>query len=290
MDDRRHRGVDARLTILVDPLSVLMICVVAGVSMLIHLYSISYLEGDRGYARFFAYLNFFVFSMLLLVLAGNFAAADRRLGVRRRRLLPADQLLVPAHDRDVGRHQGVRDQRRRRRRPRARHLLHLPPHRHARLPGEPSSAAPHVFARGGGDITAGCLLLLVGAFAKSAQIPLHTWLPDAMEGPTPVSALIHAATMVTAGVYLIARMHPLFQLAPGRRRTSARSSAPLTLLIAGTIGLAADRPQARDRLLDDVADRLHDHGRLGRRLRRRALPPDDARLLQGAAVHGAPAR
>ena len=93
-------GVDAKLTILVDPLSVLMICVVAGVSMLIHLYSISYLQGDRGYSRFFAYLNFFVFSMLLLVLAGNFLAADRRLGVRRRRLLHADQLLVPAHDGD----------------------------------------------------------------------------------------------------------------------------------------------------------------------------------------------
>ncbi len=98
--------------------------------------------------------------------------------------------------------------------------------------------APHVFASGGGDVTAGCLLLLVGAFAKSAQIPLHTWLPDAMEGPTPVSALIHAATMVTAGVYLIARMHPLFQLAPAAGDVGAIIGA-LTLLIAGTIGLAA---------------------------------------------------
>ena len=87
-----------------------------------------------------------------------------------------------------------------------------------------------------GDLTAGCILLLVGAFAKSAQIPLHTWLPDAMEGPTPVSALIHAATMVTAGVYLIARMWPLFEQAPAAADVGAVIGM-LTLLVAGTIGL-----------------------------------------------------
>jgi NADH-quinone oxidoreductase subunit L len=92
-------------------------------------------------------------------------------------------------------------------------------------------------AHGDGDLTAGCILLLVGAFAKSAQIPLHTWLPDAMEGPTPVSALIHAATMVTAGVYLIARMHPLFERAPAAQDVGAIAGAA-TLLIAGTIALA----------------------------------------------------
>ena len=87
------------------------------------------------------------------------------------------------------------------------------------------------------DLTAGCILLLVGAFAKSAQVPLHTWLPDAMEGPTPVSALIHAATMVTAGVYLIARMHPLFELAPTAADVGAVIGC-LTLLVAGTIAIA----------------------------------------------------
>jgi NADH-quinone oxidoreductase subunit L len=92
------------------------------------------------------------------------------------------------------------------------------------------------FGNGDADLTAACLLLLVGACAKSAQIPLHTWLPDAMEGPTPVSALIHAATMVTAGVYLIARMHPLFQLAPAAATAGAVIGA-ITLLVAGTIGL-----------------------------------------------------
>jgi NADH-quinone oxidoreductase subunit L len=89
----------------------------------------------------------------------------------------------------------------------------------------------------GGDLTAGCILLLVGAFAKSAQVPLHTWLPDAMEGPTPVSALIHAATMVTAGVYLIARMHPLFEQAPAAADVGAIVGAA-TLLIAATTALA----------------------------------------------------
>ena len=151
------------------------------------------------------------------------------------------------------------------------------------------AAAPHVFAHNSTDLVAGCLLLLVGAFAKSAQVPLHTWLPDAMEGPTPVSALIHAATMVTAGVYLIARMHPLFEIAT----TAADVGA-----IVGCADAAhrrhdrhrPDRPQARDRLLDDVADRLHDHGRLRGRLLGGPVSPDDPRLLQGAAVHGAPAR
>src|SRR3954470_19963017 len=102
-------GVNAELTILVDPLSVLMILVVAGVSMLIHLYSVTYMTRDVGFARYFSYLNYFVFSMLLLV-------------------------LVAAPPGDAGGHQGVRHQRRRRRRPRARHVLPVPPHRHARLP------------------------------------------------------------------------------------------------------------------------------------------------------------
>jgi NADH-quinone oxidoreductase subunit L len=94
----------------------------------------------------------------------------------------------------------------------------------------------HVFHKDSTDLVAGCLLFLVGAFAKSAQVPLHTWLPDAMEGPTPVSSLIHAATMVTAGVYLIVRLHPLFELAPTAADVGAIVGC-LTLLIAGTIGL-----------------------------------------------------
>ena len=228
-------GVDAQTSILVDPLSVFMILVVTGVSTTIHLYSVSYMDEDRGFARYFSYLNFFVFSMLLLVLAGNFlllivgwafvgAASYLLISFWYRRTTATRagiKAFVVNVVGDVGlvlgtyfifKHTGTLD------------FL------------KAFSAAPHVFVSGEGDIVAGCLLLLVGAFAKSAQIPLHTWLPDAMEGPTPVSALIHAATMVTAGVYLIARMHPFFELAPAAQDVGAVIGCA-TLLMAATIAL-----------------------------------------------------
>jgi NADH-quinone oxidoreductase subunit L len=232
-------GVDAQMSILVDPLSVFMILVVTGVSTLIHLYSISYMTEDRGFARYFAYLNFFVFSMLLLVLAGNFvmliagwafvgAASYLLISFWYRRSTATAAGIKAFVINVVGdaglvlgtyfifKHTGTLD------------LLRSFHATSAGAFGHGSS--------GDGDLVAGCVLLLVGAFAKSAQIPLHTWLPDAMEGPTPVSALIHAATMVTAGVYLIARMHPLFELAPAAEDVGAIVGAA-TLLIAGTIAL-----------------------------------------------------
>ena len=228
-------GVDAKVDILVDPLSVLMILVVTGVSTLIHLYSTAYMVSDQGYRRFFAYLNFFVFSMLVLILAANFVllvvgwafvgAASYLLISFWYRRTTATRAGIKAFVinvvGDVGlvlgtyfifKHSGTVD------------FLGT------------FDSVPRDFAGHQGDLTAGCLLLLVGAFAKSAQIPLHTWLPDAMEGPTPVSALIHAATMVTAGVYLIARMHPLFEHAPAAADVGAIIGA-VTLLVAGTIGL-----------------------------------------------------
>jgi NADH-quinone oxidoreductase subunit L len=229
-------GLDIKLGILVDPLSVFMICVVSGVSALIHLYSVAYLDSDRGYPRYFAYLNFFVFSMLLLVLAGNFVLlivgwafvgfasyalisfwyrrnTATRAGMKAFVInVIGDVGLVLAAFfifRDLGTFdfQAV------------------------------FQSAPQQFSTNQGVVVAICLLICVGAFAKSAQLPLHTWLPDAMEGPTPVSALIHAATMVTAGVYLIARTHPLFVLAP----TAADISAFIglaTLIFAATVALA----------------------------------------------------
>jgi NADH-quinone oxidoreductase subunit L len=228
-------GIDAKLGILLDPLSVFMVLVVSGVSFLIHLYSTAYMGGDRGYARFFAYLNFFVFSMLLLVLASNFvllivgwafvgAASYLLISFWYRRgtaTYAGIKAFVMNVIGDVGlvigafllfRETGALD--------------------YAGV----FAGSEEAFATNDGTLVAACLMLLVGAFAKSAQVPLHTWLPDAMEGPTPVSALIHAATMVTAGVYLIARMHPLFELAP----TAADIGAILgtvTLVVAATIAL-----------------------------------------------------
>jgi NADH-quinone oxidoreductase subunit L len=213
-----------------------MSLVVSGVSFLIHLYSVSYLASDRGYARYFAYLNYFVFSMLLLVLAGNFvllivgwafvgAASYLLISFWYRRNTAATagmKAFVINVIGDVGlvlavfllfSETGALDYR------------------------GVFQGARDVFPTNDATLVAACILLLVGAFAKSAQLPLHTWLPDAMEGPTPVSALIHAATMVTAGVYLIARTHPLFEQAPAAADVAAVTGA-LTLLFAATVALA----------------------------------------------------
>jgi NADH-quinone oxidoreductase subunit L len=228
-------GVNAKVSILVDPLSVFMILIVSGISSMIHLYSISYLEEDRGFARYFAYLNFFVFAMLLLVLAGNFlllivgwalvGAASYLLISFWYRRTTATQAGIKAFVINVLGDAGL-----------VLGTYFIFKHTHTLDFLHTFAAAPHVFHTGEADVVAGCLLLLVGAIAKSAQIPLHTWLADAMEGPTPVSALIHAATMVTAGVYLIARMHVLFELAPAAQDTGAAIGA-VTLLLAGTIAL-----------------------------------------------------
>ncbi len=223
------------LAILIDPLSVFMCLVVSGVSFLIHIYSVSYMGGDHGYARYFAYLNFFVFSMLVLVLAANFVvliigwafvgAASYLLISFWYRRTTATGAGIKAFVINVIGDVGLVI---------AAFLL---------LNGTGAldyagvfAGAEEAFGFNDGTLVAACLLILVGAFAKSAQLPLHTWLPDAMEGPTPVSALIHAATMVTAGVYLIARCYPLFELAP----TAADIGAVIgtaTLVFAATVAL-----------------------------------------------------
>lgn len=228
-------GLDAGLTILVDPLSIFMCLVVSGVSFLIHVYSTAYMWSDRGYSRYFAYLNYFVFSMLLLVLAGNFVL----LIVGWAFVGAASYLLISFwYRRDTATAAGMKafvmnvigD-------------IGLVVAAFLLFDGTGALDYAGVFGKAhdaftvnDGQLVAACILLLVGAFAKSAQLPLHTWLADAMEGPTPVSALIHAATMVTAGVYLIARMHPLFELAPAAADVAAIIGT-LTLLFAASVAL-----------------------------------------------------
>jgi NADH-quinone oxidoreductase subunit L len=228
-------GVTIELGIYVDPLSVFMALVVTGVSALIHLYSVGYMSSDRGYTRFFAYLNFFVFSMLLLVLAGNLvlltvgwafvgAASYMLISYWYRRTTATAagiKAFVVNVVGDIGLVLGT-------------FILVL--EMGVLNYGPLFENVQQDFTQNEWTLVAALLLILVGAFAKSAQIPFHTWLPDAMEGPTPVSSLIHAATMVTAGVYLIGRLHPLFEWAPTAADVGAVIGA-VTLLIAGTIGL-----------------------------------------------------
>jgi NADH-quinone oxidoreductase subunit L len=192
--------------LLLDPLSLLWTCIITGVGCLIHIYSIGYMDGDRAFARFFSYLNFFVFAMLTLVLSDNFVGLLVGWGLvglasyfligfwffKPSAVAAARKAFVINVAGDVGIMFAI-------------FMIVASVH---------SISFGDAFAYAGsyptGWLFAICLCLFIGAAAKSAQIPLHTWLPDAMEGPTPVSALIHAATMVTAGVYLVARCAPLW--------------------------------------------------------------------------------
>jgi len=223
---------DIGLSILVDPLSIMMMLVVAGVGSLIVAYSIGYMDGDDEERRYFAYMALFVFSMLLLVEAGNFLILLAGWGL----VGLSSYLLIGFH------HE----------RPSA--VAAAKKAFIMNAVGDATMALAFFlliyetgtldfatnFERAGelsGTVTTLVALgLLGGAVAKSAQIPLHTWLPDAMEGPTPVSALIHAATMVTAGVYLIVRTHAVFEAADFVQDLAAGIGA-LTLLVAGLIAL-----------------------------------------------------
>ena len=231
-------GLSVPVGTLVDPLSMTMCMFVTGVSALIHLYSIGYMKSDRDYSKFFIYLNLFVFSMLLLVLADNLlltfvgwegvgvcsyflvafwfqresAASAGKKAFIYNRIGDAGFLLAiflifektGTIQYESGPGGGIFGQ-----------LSHL----------------------GGGTATAAVLLLFLAATGKSAQIPLFNWLPDAMEGPTPVSALIHAATMVTAGVYLLCRMNPLLHLTTPGTEVIATIGA-VTAFVAATIACA----------------------------------------------------
>ena len=199
-------------SILVDQLSAVMLLVVTGVGFLIHVYSVGYMHGDLEERRYFAYLNLFVFSMLILVLAANFVVLLVGWGMvglssylligfwhqKPSAVAAAKKAFVMNAVGDVGMAIGI-----------FMIFRELGTVDYIEVFGARAQLGVDT-----STINWICGLLLIGGLAKSAQLPLHTWLPDAMEGPTPVSALIHAATMVTAGVYLIARMNPLYSYAP----------------------------------------------------------------------------
>ena len=218
-----------------DALSLIMMLVVTFVGFLIHLYSTEFMSGDDGYSRFFCYLNLFVAAMLLLVLADNLLllyAGWEGVGLCSYLLIgfwyrdPANgraarKAFIVTRIGDVAFLVG---------------LLLLFSQLGTLAVAPLLSRAAQVWPSGSGMPTLTAALLLGGAIGKSAQFPLQVWLPDAMAGPTPVSALIHAATMVTAGVYLIARMHALYELAPAVQLAVAAIGAA-TLLIAAAAAL-----------------------------------------------------
>jgi NADH-quinone oxidoreductase subunit L len=236
-------GLRMEVGFLIDNLSALMMTVVTFVSLAVHVYTIGYMRDDPGYQRFFAYISLFTFAMLMLVMSNNFLqlffgweavglVSYLLIGFWYRRptaIFANLKALVVNRIGDFGFivgiavivaymgsldyaevfarvHQAIG------------HDLYL-------TPGEPSKV-----------ITVICVALFLGAMGKSAQVPLHVWLPDSMEGPTPISALIHAATMVTAGIYMVARMSPLFQMSPDALHFIIVIGAT-TALFMGLLGL-----------------------------------------------------
>jgi NADH-quinone oxidoreductase subunit L len=230
-------GFRVSVSFLVDPLSITMCLFVTGVSTLIHLYSIGYMRGDGQYYKFFVYLNLFLFSMLMLVLGGNFLITFlgwEGVGTcsyllvsfwfeRSKAASAGKKAFVTNRIGDWGFMIGI-----------FLVFAHFGTIQYTSVLN--STALAHV-----SHVTAEwiCLALFLGAVGKSAQLPLFVWLPDAMEGPTPVSALIHAATMVTAGVYLLCRISPLLHLAPDASLVIACTGAA-TAFITATIACAQD--------------------------------------------------
>lgn len=217
------KGINADFTLHLDSLALLMTLIITGVGFLIHVYSNGYMDHEEDFARYFAFLNFFVFSMLLLVLAGHLLllfVGWEGVGLASYLLIgfwyskpaaakAATKAFVINRIGDLGLLLGL--------------LLTFYLFGTGDIE-DVSKLAGEKFAVGAPIITILTLLYFVGATGKSAQLPLYSWLPDAMEGPTPVSALIHAATMVTAGVYLVVRMHEVFIL------------APFTMQVVGVVG------------------------------------------------------
>ena len=222
-------------SILIDRISVIMLLIITGVGFLIHVYSIGYMKGDDGYARFFSYLNLFIFFMLLLVLGADYLvlfAGWEGVGLCSYLLIgfwfkntsynnAANKAFIMNRIGDLGFLLGII-------------LIYVTFGSTSFNVVFPSAAS---FAGNNQIIVFITMLLFIGAIGKSAQIPLYTWLPDAMAGPTPVSALIHAATMVTAGIYMVIRSNALYSLAPFTLHFIAIIGAA-TAIFAAVIALA----------------------------------------------------
>ena len=226
-------GLQVKLGFLADPLSITFILFVTGVSTLIHVYSLGYMHGDENFGRFFAFMNLFCASMLVLVLGSSFLVTFlgwEGVGLcsyllvsfwfqRNSAAVAGKKAFVTTRVGDFG------------------FMVAM-----FLIFAELGSLDYSAMSAGAGKLAAGtataiALLLFLGAVGKSAQFPLHVWLPDAMEGPTPVSALIHAATMVTAGVFLVARAHPFFEASGGAALTVVAIIGAGTALFAATIAL-----------------------------------------------------
>jgi len=212
-------GIDLEIGFLVDSLTALMMVVVTFVSFMVHVYTVGYMKDDPGYQRFFAYINLFTFAMLMLVMSNNFLQLFfgwEAVGVVSYLLIGFyfnKESAVRANLKaflvnragDFGLLLGV-----------AAVLMYMGSLDYAEVfAAAPSVAGQTMSFIGGSEwsvMTFICICLFIGAMGKSAQVPLHVWLPDSMEGPTPISALIHAATMVTAGIFMVARLSPLYEL------------------------------------------------------------------------------
>ncbi|MDT8438950.1 MAG: NADH-quinone oxidoreductase subunit L [Wenzhouxiangellaceae bacterium] len=236
-------GIRFQVGFLIDSLTALMMMVVTFVSLMVHIYTVGYMKDDPGYQRFFAYINLFTFAMLMLVMANNFLQLFfgwEAVGLvsylligfwfKKESAVRANlKAFLVNRGGDFGLLLGV-----------AAVLMYMGSLDYAEVfAAAPAVAGQTMTVFGGSEwsvMTFICICLFIGAMGKSAQVPLHVWLPDSMEGPTPISALIHAATMVTAGIFMVARMSPLYELS-----TTALSFiliiGSITALFMGLVGI-----------------------------------------------------
>lgn len=236
-------GVSLEIGFLIDSLTALMMVVVTFVSFMVHVYTVGYMHDDPGYQRFFAYINLFTFAMLMLVMANNFLQLFfgwEAVGLvsylligfwfRKESAVRANlKAFLVNRGGDFGLLLGV-----------AAVLMYMGSLDYSEVfAAAPAVAGETISVLGGMEwsvMTFICICLFIGAMGKSAQVPLHVWLPDSMEGPTPISALIHAATMVTAGIFMVARLSPLYELS-GTALSFIMIIGAITALFMGLVGI-----------------------------------------------------